>query len=275
MGKAAKLEFLRRLLPLCLAVLGTVGGFTFLTPITGLICWLAGLGIYAALPLPKLPSGAVSPEPVLPVYVTDAFAFLISVGCLSLMAIGLYSGTGAAQATSFLLIAPACLAIPFFLMSVRQRTSWVRFFGNGFEFADLGLRVRVKYEDIRKAGFRDWRAKTGFAAYFAALGSSSKTKVSLLSSSNETLALVLTRFDGTEFMISTELIPDLKKVLIGMDRAGVELPESLSEKERQKIRKKRERMYGRDDAPLGPILPDQKQVARIAALIDHARRRKA
>jgi len=273
MGKAAKLEFFRRLMPLCLAVLGTAGAFTVLTPIIGLICVLAGVGIYAAMPLPKLPSGAVSPDPVLPVYVTDALAFVISAGSLSGLVVGVYAGTGPVQAASFLLVGPACLAIPFFLMSVRQRTSWVRFFGNGFEFADLGLRIRVKYEDIRKAGFRGWRAKTGLAAYLAALGSSSRTKVSLLSGGTESLTLVLTRFDSTEFTISTELIPDLKKVLIGMDRAGVELPDSLSEKERQKIRKKRERMYGRDEGDPGPVLPDQKQVARIAALIDHARRK--
>ncbi|WP_150497642.1 hypothetical protein [Roseibium aquae] len=244
-----------------------------MTPVIGLICWLAALGIYAAMPLPKLPTGAVRPEPPMPIWVTDLFGFVIAAACLSLMLIGLYSAAGAGQAGYLLLFIPASLSIPFFVLSIRQRTSWARFFGNGFEFAETGLRTRVRYEDVRQARLRDRRSKTGLAAYITALGSSSRNKVTLLTAEEESRTLVLVRYDGTEFTISTELIPDMKKVLIGMDRAGVELPEGLSERERQNIRKRRERMDSRTQKPGLLHLPEQKQIARIAALVNHARRK--
>ena len=55
MGRTAKLELLRRLLPLFLGVLGIVGALSFLSPLSGLLCLIAGVGIYTAMPRPKVP----------------------------------------------------------------------------------------------------------------------------------------------------------------------------------------------------------------------------
>ena len=78
------------------------------------------------------------------------------------------------------------------------------------------------------------------------------------------------RSDGAKFTISSELVPDLQRVLINIDRAGVELPDVISDYQRKKIRQRRERMYGGPERE--PPVSEEKQVARIAALIEHARR---
>lgn len=271
MGKTAKLELARRLIPLLLGILGAVGAVTFLTPVTGLLCWAAAVAVYSALPLPATPAGSIRPDPTPAIWTTDLIGFLVGVPLFSMALLGAFLASGGTSGFALLLLVPASLSIPIFFIAIRQRTSWVRFFGNGFEFAELGLRTRVRYVDLERAQVRERRARSALARLLAPLGSGSRRQVALLAGQDETRAMVFLRKDGTEFAISSEVIPDLQRVLIGMDRAGVDLPEGLSERERRKIRKKRERLYGRDDADMAEASP-QEQVARIAALIEHARR---
>lgn len=272
LGKSAKLELLRRLVPMLLGILGTVGGLGFMTLLSGILCFIAGVGIYAAMPRPKVPNGGLKPVARPPVFVTDLIGFAVGIPLFSLSFLGAVYASGIAPVLFALLLLPASLSIVIFMISVRQETSWVRFFGNGFEFAQLGLRARVRYIDLTSVHVRLWQAPGGFGWILSALGSASKQRVALLSGDKQTKTLVFKRKDGSEFAISSEVIPDLQRVLIGMDRAGVDLPEGLSERQCKKIRKVRERLYGRDPDPDAEEDPEQLGVARIAALIEHARR---
>lgn len=103
----------------------------------------------------------------------------------------------------------------------------------------------------------------GIGWLLSALGSSDRRKVALLSGSEQTKTLVFTRKDGSEFAVSSEVIPDLPRILVGMDRAGIDLPQGLGDRQRMRTRKTRERLYGR------PPEPDAEQldVARIAATV--------
>lgn len=270
MGKAAKLEFLRRLVPLGLGILGLVGGYFFMSILSSLLCLLAAAGIYAALPRPTAPSGAIKPVSRPGVVMLDVIGFGFGIGFFTLAFIGLGSTGGAMALLSALALLPASLSFVFFTVSVRQETSWVRFFGNGFEFTQFGLRARVAYEELKRVEVRLWQA-SGWVAWFqSTIGSIGPRSAVLLNGAESTNTLVLKKRDGATFTISSELIPDLQRILIGMDRAGQELPEGLSEWQRKKIRKRRERMYGgpeKDEAQ-----SEQLDVARIAALIEHARR---
>lgn len=270
LGKTAKLEFIRRLVPLSLSVLGIVGGYFFMSLLSSLLCLVAAAGIYAALPRPGVPSGGVKPVSKTPVLAFDLLGFGLGISCFSIAFIGMSVATGAVALLALLALLPAFASLVFFAVSVRQETSWVRFFGNGFEFTQFGLRVRVLYEELKKVEVRLWEA-SGWVAWFqATIGSLGRRSAVLLNGEQSTKTLVFKRKDGATFTISSELLPDLQRILIGMDRAGAELPEGISEWQRNKIRKRRERMYG------GPPQPEpeseQVQVARIAALIEHARR---
>lgn len=271
MGKTAKLEFIRRIVPLVLAVLGIVGGYFFMSLLSSLLCLLAAVGIYAALPNPNVPSGAVKAVIHPPVQVLDAAGFLIGVTFFSLAFIGMGEAGGLAALAALFCFVPAAASLVLFTVSVRQQTSWVRFFGNGFEFTQFGMRARVLYEDLRKVDVRLWEGSLWAALFQSTVGSSGWRSAILLNGERATNTLVFRRRDGAKFTISSELLPDLQRILIGMDRAGTELPDGISESQRNRIRRRRERMYGspQTDEPIGA----QKEVARIAALIEHARRR--
>ncbi len=268
MGKAAKLEFIRRIIPLVLGVLALVGGYFFLTVFSSLLSLIAAGGIYAALPRPVVPSGAVRPVHRPASVILDAIGFGFGLVFFSAAFIGMLAATGGLALLALLALIPASVSFLFFTVAVRQETSWVRFFGNGFEFTQFGLRNRVLYENLRSVDIRLWQA-SGWVAWFqATIGSIGRKSAVLLNGAQSTNTLVFTRTDGARFTISSELLQDLQRILIGMDRAGIELPEGISELQRRKIRMRRERMYG------GPPKPEQPEPegARIAALIEHARR---
>ncbi|CTQ58128.1 hypothetical protein LA5095_01940 [Roseibium album] len=270
MGKTAKIEFIRRVLPLSLSVFAIVCGFFFMSLLNSLLCLVAAAGIYAALPKPSAPSGAVKPVCRPSIIVFDALGFTLGILFFSLAFIGMGSTTGALALISLCLLVPACACFPFFAVAVRQETSWVRFFGNGFEFTQFGLRARVPYDELKKVEVRLWEA-SGWVAWFqSTMGSIGHKKAVLLNGAESTKTLVFKHPANGTFTISSELIPDLQRILIGMDRAGIELPEGISEWQRKKIRRRRERMYGEPEkeAPKS----EQVEVARIAALIEHARR---
>ena len=270
MGKAAKLELLRRILPLSLCVLGVVGGYFFMSVLSSLLCLVAAVGIYAALPRPSVPPGAVRPVSRPPVMILDAVGFGLGVVFFSVAFIGMADWGGAAALAALFCLGPASVSLVLFTVSARQETSWVRFFSNGFEFTQFGRRVRVIYEDLKRIDVRLWQA-SGWAAWFqSTVGSLGPHSAVLLNGAESTNTLVFKRQDGATFTISSELVPDLQRVLISIDRAGLELPEGISEYQRRKIRERRERLYG--GPPKEPPRSEQKEVARIAALIEHARR---
>ena len=122
MGRTAKLELLRRLLPLFLGVLGIVGALSFLSPLSGLLCLIAGVGIYTAMPRPKVPKGAVKPVPRPPVWMTDAIGFTVGISLFSLSFLGALYGSGAGVVLFAVLLVPASLSIPIFMIAVRRTT---------------------------------------------------------------------------------------------------------------------------------------------------------
>jgi len=270
-GKTAKLEFLRRIVPLCLCLLGLVGGYFFMSMLSSLMCLIAAAGIYAALPKPKAPSGAIKPVCHPPVLVLDGLGMTLGVVFFSVALIGMSDWGGAAALAALVCLMPACVSLVFFTVAVRQETSWVRFFSNGFEFTQFGLKVRVMYEELKRVEVRLWQA-SGLAAWWqSTIGSSGPRSAVLLNGAESTNTLVFKHKDTATFTISSELVPDLQRILVSIDRAGLELPDGISEYQRKKIRERRERMYGGPERE-APVL-EQKDVARIAALIEHARRR--
>jgi len=271
-GKTAKLELLRRIIPLSLCVLGIVGGYFFMSVLSSLLCLIAAAGIYAALPRPKAPSGAIRPVCYPPVVVLDGIGMVLGVVFFSVALIGMSDWGGAAALAALFCLGPASLSLVLFTVATRQETSWVRFFSNGFEFTQFGLKVRVMYEELKKIEVRLWEA-SGWAAWWqSTIGSSGPRSAVLLNGAENTKTLVFKRKDGARFTISSELIPDLQRILISIDRAGMELPDGISDYQRRKIRERRERMYGGPEREAPPATSEQKDVARIAALIEHARR---
>lgn len=270
MGKTAKLEYIRRILPLGLAVLGIVGWAYFMTFLSSLLCLISAAGIYAALPHPRPPAGAILPVSRPSIAVLDGIGFVLGIGLFPIAIIGMSSTGGLAAFASLLCLIPASVSILLFSVSVRQETSWVRFFGNGFEFTQFGMRVRVPYSDLEKVSVRVWQASGPVAWFQSTIGSIGRKTAILLNGAETTKTMVFRRKDGANFTISSELIPDLQRVFIGMDRAELELPEGVSDWQRMKTRKRRERMYG--GAEVDDPKSEQLDVARIAALIEHARR---
>ncbi len=263
MGKSAKLELFRRLMPLFLGIFGIIGALGFASVLIGVLCFAAAVGIYTAIPKPKVPIGAVKPSPKPPVVVTDLIGFTVGVPLFSLSFFGAVTADSSAAPVFAALLIPASLSFMIFMIAVRQETSWMRFFDNGFEFAQLGMRARVPYSDLQSVRLRIWRAPGGFGWLLSALGSQSRKKVALLSGEEQTKTLVFTRKDETEFAISSEIIPDLQRILIGMDRAGISLPAGLSQRQQKRVRRDRERLYGRKVVPE----TEQLDVARIAATV--------
>lgn len=269
MGKTAKLEYLRRLVPLGLATLGLTGWAFFMSALSCLLCLAAALGIYAALPGSPAARGAIQPVSNPPVIVWDLIGFALGGFFLPLMIIGMVSATGALAAAALVCILPVAAALLCFTVAVRHETSWLRFFGNGFEFAQFGLRVRVPYSDLDRVQVKVWRAAGPVAWFQSTIGSSGRRKAVLLNGEAATKTLIFRRKDGMTFTVSSELIPDLQRLLIGMDRAEIDLPDGLSDGQRRKIRRRREQLYG---TPRPEPKSEQLDVARIAALIEHARR---
>ncbi len=270
MGKTAKLEFTRRLVPLGLSVLAIAGGYFFMSLLSSLVCVLAAAGVYAALPKQSVPSGAIRPVSRPSVPVLDLAGFSLGVVFFPLAIIGMVEATGGLAFLALLTLLPASASLLFFTVAVRQETSWIRFFSNGFEFTQFGLRVRVQYEELKKIEVRLWQAAGWVALFQSTIGSIGRRSAVLLNGAERTKTLVFKRQDGAAFTISSELIPDLQRILISIDRAGMELPEGFSDLQRKKIRERRERMYGAPEKE--PPKNEQPEGARIAALIEHARR---
>ncbi|MBD8892012.1 hypothetical protein [Roseibium litorale] len=259
MGKTARLELLRRMVPMALLVLGITGGFTFLSPISALLCVMAAVGVYAAMPRPKVPAGALRPGQLLPTPMIDLAGFLVGVPLFCLGFLGAALGGGGAAVMLVLLI-PACLSFFVFMVAIRQETSWVRFFGNGFEVTQLGMKIRIRYEDLGAVRLREVRTRSGLAGMLSAMFIHDRRRIEMLANAHETTTLNFVTRGGTQFAFSSEMIPDLQRVLIGLDRAGVDLPQNLSDRQREKIRRTRERLYGKPEG----TNTEQLDVARIA-----------
>lgn len=238
MGRSAKLELFRRVLPLLVAVIGVVGAFTFLTPLSSLLCFAAALGIYAAMPRARVPKGAVGSNAAGRILISDFIGALIGVGCFSAGLLGV-----GGPPVAFLLFLMGTLSFFFFMSSVRLATAWARFLGNGFEICKMGKVGRLRYDELRAMRIRHLKVKGTLALLAAGLGLASRHDVSLASGNEESKLLIFVSKGGLEFAVASEMIPDLQRVLIAMDRAGVALPEGISERERRKIRRTRERLY--------------------------------
>lgn len=271
MGRTAKIELLRRLLPLALGVLGIWGVTTFLTILVGGACLAAAFAIYFSLPKPRMSSGAVKLRALPPVGVEDAIGFLIGVPFFSAVFVGSSLGGGLAY---LLFLFPACLSIPVFFLAIRQETTWLRFFNNGFEVTQLGLTARIRYDELRHVDLRSLRASGMGAWVLGMMGGASRRKVALLNPARETKTMVFHASNGDEFSISCEVIPDLKRVLVGLDHAGVELPHGLATRQKKRTRRLKERLYGK--AKVDPAVPQLEHLDsnRIAETIRRYRERK-
>lgn len=270
MGRSAKLEMLRRLLPLCIAVLGTAGGLTFLSPISAILCLVAAIGIYTALPYPKVPKGAVRPNTLSSILITDFFGFAIGLGCMSGVVLGTSQGGGVAV-FSLLLLLPAISCVFFFLASVKLQTSWTRFLNNGFEVCQYGRVARLRYDELRAMRIREVKVNGTMAWLASILGLAGGRDVSLVSSDGASKTLVFVTNSGIELAVASETIPDLQRVLIGMDRAGVSLPEGISRRQRDRIRKTRERLYRKREEESDVEQLDQERIAEAVRKF-HAQR---
>lgn len=241
-GKSAKLEFLRRFLLIGLSILGTVVVLALPNPLIGIFCFLAGFGAYTALPRPQLPAGALRPKPPLSVFVTDLIAWLVAVPLFALSLVGVLFSDPRLTPLFLIFLVPASLSFFIMMIAVRQETSWVRFLGNGFEMTQLGLRIRVRYDELAGVVLRVMTTQRGVFASLMSLFERER-RLALLESAGETSALVFVTKGGTHFVFSTEMISDLERILIDIDRAGLELPSALSERQRKRIQQRREQLY--------------------------------
>ncbi len=272
LGRSAKLELIRRFVPLALAVLGIAGALTFLSMLSGLLCLAAAVGIYCALPRTRLPAGAVRPDISPGTLVSDGIGFLIG-GPLSVVALfGAQLMVSPTITFLFLLLfLPASLCVPIFMASIRHETSWMRFFGNGFEVTQLGRTARLRYTDLQSMSVRQIRMPRSVSWLASFFGGYRPDRIAMLGGREDSKTLVFVSKGGMEVLASSEVIPDLQRILIGMDRAGVELPAGISERERKKIRRVRKRLYKEPAEPE----TEQLDVARIAATVRKYQQRKA
>ena len=205
MGKTARLEYLRRILPLCLAVLGIAGWFYFMTLLSSIMCLVArGCDLScAATPAAGIRSNTARVAPVCP----DAGSHWFWVRAVFSAACSPWSRPRQ-QGPWLPWLCFACfrasLSLIFFTVAVRQETSWVRFFGNGFEFTQFGLRVRVPYTALEKVSVKQWHASGPVAWFQSTVGSSGRKTAVLLNGQETTKTLVFRRDDGATFTISSE-----------------------------------------------------------------------
>lgn len=258
MGEAGVIELLRRMVALALAVLGFAGGLTVFSPLTGLVCLAAAVGVYVGLPYQAPPAGAVQPEWQPSTMMSDTIGFLIGVPFFSLpLIIAVYMPTSVA-AVSMLFFIPASICFPIFYLSARQATSYARFFGNGFEVTEFGVTVRQRYLDLARAEIRIWQLPRGLSLLSPFLDR--RHGVTLVAGSAPSNTLRLTTKGGAVFVIATEAIPDLERVFVDMDRAGIDLPRGLSDLGKRRIRRVREKRWGRVEAAVPP--PEQDRLRR-------------
>ncbi|WP_417687811.1 hypothetical protein [Roseibium sp.] len=266
------MELVRRIIPLCLAVLGIVGAMSFMSLLSAILCGVAALGIYCALPRTRMPKGAVRPDANPSIIATDLIGFAIGVPLFALSIVGSAQAPNLTALFLFLLLMiPASMCVPVFMAAVRHQTSWIRFLGNGFEITQLGLTARVRYTDLSAMRVRQLTRSKSLGWLTGFIGSYDRRRITLVGNGDESKTFVFVSKGGSEFLVASEVIPDLQRILIGMDRAGVELPEGISERERKKIRRVRERMYKRPEEPN----TEQLDVARIAATVRKYRQQTA
>lgn len=244
LSETVQIELLRRLGAMTIAILAMTGGLTFLSWPIMIVCLAAALGVYAAIPRPQPPKGAVRPDPYPSVIVSDIIGFGVGISMITLVLLGLFYATGPESLLFLLFLIPAAFSLVIFMISIRQETSWIRFFGNGFEVTEYGRPVRVKYTDLASVRVRFWKVPGRLGWLQSLFGNDGKKAVALHNGDVDSKTLVFTRQDGTEFAVSSEVIPDLERIMIGMDRAGIDLPDGMSDRARRKIRRVREERYG-------------------------------
>ena len=258
LGETGTIELARRAGAMGLAVLGLAGGLTVFSAFTVLVCLGGAVGLYTSLPRRKPPTGAVQPRWRPSIFTSDLIGFSVGVPLFTAAFAGAGLMPGSAGLWFLLLLLPAGLSIPVFMIAVRQETSWIRFFGNGFEVTELGRVIRVRYTDLARVELK-LRNVRGTLDWAAAMLGAEKAVV-LLGGSGASTALTFRRKDGSTFIISTEAIPDLERIFIDMDRAGIDLPAGLSERGKRRIRRVREKLYGKvapkeSFMPLPPEMP--------------------
>jgi hypothetical protein len=252
MGETGLIELMRRLAALALAVLGLAGGLTVFSPLTGLVCLAAAVGVYVGLPYQAPPAGSVQPEWSPSIAMSDAIGFAVGIPFFSLPLVAAAYVPGSVAAVSMLFFIPAALSFPIFYLSARQATSHARFFGNGFEVTEFGLTMRQRYTDLARVEIRIWQLPRGLSLLSPFLDR--RHGVTLVAGSAPSKALRLTTKAGAVFVIATEAIPDLERVFVDMDRAGVELPRGLSDLGRRRIRRVREKRWGKvEETPAAAV----------------------
>ncbi|WP_439530057.1 hypothetical protein [Pannonibacter sp.] len=243
MAETGWIELLRRVAALGLAVLGLAGGLSVFSPITGLVCLAAAVGVYVGLPYQTPPTGSVQPDWQPSILMSDMIGFAVGVPFFSLPLLAAADMPTPAAFVSMLFFLPASLCFPIFYLSARQATSYARFFGNGFEVTEFGLTMRLRYTDLARAEIRIWQMKRGLSLLSPFLDR--RHGVTLVAGSAPSKTLRLTSKTGAVFVISTETIPDLERIFVDMDRAGIELPKGLSDLGRRRIRRVREKRWGK------------------------------
>ncbi|MBO0346573.1 hypothetical protein [Roseibium limicola] len=274
MGRAAKLELLRRLLALGLGILGLWGGLTFLTPLSSGLCFAAAVAIYFAIPRPRPSPGAVRPDAVPNIWISDCIGFLIGVPLFSAAFTGAATGGQGSGVFFLLLLLPASMCVPVFLVVARQETSWVRFFNNGFEITQMGLTARVRFSELLEVDLKHLKATGGGAWMMGLRGGDSRRRVALLSAAKETKTLIFKAANGDEFSISCEVIPDLNRVLVGLDKEGVALPRGFAERQKKRTRRLKEKIYGKTLSVDAQKSVEKLDAERIAETIRRYRQRK-
>ncbi|NBN65915.1 hypothetical protein [Pannonibacter tanglangensis] len=260
MSETGLIELMRRIGALGLAVLGLAGGLTVFSPLTGLVCLAAAVGLYVGLPSQKPPTGAVQPEWQPTILMSDCIGFLVGVPFFALPLVAAAYVPSAVAGWTMLLFLPAAFCFPIFYVSARQATSWARFFGNGFEVTDFGLTMRLRYTELARAEIRIWQLPRGLSLFAPFLDR--RHGVTLVAGSAPSKALRLTSKTGAVFVIATEAIPDLERIFVDMDRAGIELPKGLSDLGRRRIRRVREKRWGKVEPEPTPARKDQGRFGR-------------
>jgi len=240
LGRSGVIEILRRVAALALLVFAVVAYFGSLGTLPAAAAAIAGILIYVGLKRPQVPRDAFRHEPMPSVYMPDLLGFVIGVPLFSLSFVVVASDPllSGVWPIYVLFWVPASFSIVIFIIAARYATSWVRVSADGLEVTRFGKTTELPFADIAAARLGLRRLPKWVSIALTVFGGIRGAGVALLHGHRATHTLWLERRDGSSVPIAADALPGIEPVLSALDRAGITLPDELTERARRRIRRR-------------------------------------
>jgi len=233
MRKDGVIELGRRAISLALFVIAVVQTFTDLRApswTSGLLWGGLGVATYVLIPRPSIPDKALRHEAIPATVMPDVLGFLFGITFFALPLVIINSEAwleGVWQIPAMFAI-PGLFALVVLYMAARYACSWVQLRKDGLLIANLWTIVDLPFKEITKVNAIERRLPRWVGWALVAFGGLRGAGVALLHANRAAHYLDFERETGPPVKFNVDALPDIKRLVSVLKRAGVPLDAELA-----------------------------------------------